>query len=111
MTKFLGNGVVTVVLSLMLTVVTLNWLINDDPEKTLLKPTLLKNSGESIESLDLSYDNRDIILNVTLNKSISCTRAIEILRIENFEVRGRVYSPTCSIVNRRLIQIKYVEIE
>lgn len=111
MTKFLGNSLVTAALSFALTVVTMNWLTNDDPEKHLLKPTLLKNSGESIESIDISYEDRNILLNVNLRRPISCKKAVEILRIESFEVRNRKYSPTCATVNNSLIQIVYAEVE
>lgn len=111
MPKYLGNGVATVILSLMLTAVTINWLIHDDPEKELLKPTLLKNSGESIESIDIAFVDQKIFLNVNLRKPITCSKAIEILKIDNFNVRNRTYAPTCSKLSRSLIQIVYTELD
>lgn len=111
MTKFLGNSLATVILSFALTAITMNWLINDDPEKHLLKPTLLNDSGESIESIDISYEGRSILLNVNLRRPISCTKAVELLRIESFEIRERLYSPTCLSISNSLIQIVYAEAE
>lgn len=109
MAKFLGNSLATVILSLFFVAITINWLTNDDPEKNLLKPTLLKNSGESIESIDIDYVGKQIYLDVTLRKPITCKRAIEILEIGDFVVHGRTYLPTCSVINNSLIRIVYVE--
>lgn len=110
MSNFLGNCLATVILSLILTAGTVNWLMSDDPEKTLLKPTLLKNSEESIDSIDIEYIDNRIQLNVHLVKPISCLQAIDMLRIESFKIKNRDYQPTCSKVNKSLIRIVYEEI-
>lgn len=109
MKKLLGNSMVAILLSLPITVITMNWVITGSPDKFFLSPHSLAGSVKGINKVDVEFQNRRIFLNVHLQAPMSCKKVIAELGVNPLVVEERTYVPTCSIMSEELIKITYEE--
>jgi hypothetical protein len=110
MKYFLRTSFFAVLLSLVLTVLTLNWIINDDITKCFLDPVFFSVESEAISNVDVEFSNRKIFLNVHLNQPMTCKEVITLLGIESFSIKEKVYAPSCSRIDKNLVKITYGEV-
>lgn len=109
MKKLLGIGIGATLLFATVTVLTLNWLIHEDPLKFFLSPAILDGKANGIYSVDVEMTNRKIYLDVHLEHPQSCNTVIKSLGIGPFNLRNRIYVPSCAEVSENLIKVVYIE--
>jgi len=68
-----------------------------------------KVSENSIGKVEIETKDRQIFLNIHLNKPVSCIQAIKVLKISDLSINGKIYIPICSMINYHLLRIKYEE--
>ncbi len=109
----MGRGLVTVGISVTLafigSVLILNWLVNDDMTKTFLTHATEEHRQTGIKELSLETKGSEILLNVELNRPMSCPDVIEILGVENLPLRGKLYEPVCTVIGPKVMVIVYKE--
>jgi len=110
MKRLLGNTFFVIILSLILTVLAMNWLINGSPTKSFFGPIITGINSEAISSVDVEFNNKKINLNVHLNRSLTCKQVIKTLGIQSFSIKERKYAPTCSRISGELIIVTYSEV-
>ena len=79
------------------------WL--DSPLDNILYEDIEKD----IKKISVEFDKDKIYLNIYVSKPMSCNEVTTKLQIETLPIREKNYSPSCSIVNKRLIRIVYSE--
>ncbi len=109
MKNLLGSVATTALLAFVLSVVFMNWVINDDITKSFLNPKTLQGEAEGIQRVDIEVADRKIYLEVHLTKPQSCQAVIKNLGIGAFVLKGKVYQPSCTEVNKELIKVVYSE--
>ena len=68
----------------------------------LYKPT-------GINDLDIRITDKTILLDVILDKPMSCEEVFDALGIEDIPLKGKTYSPACTTITPSLIVITYKE--
>jgi hypothetical protein len=101
--------VVVSLLSVILTLVAIVWIVSDEPNVSLDNSPAVTVNKDGIEKVELDLFKKSIVLNVFLFKPVSCEQIIEILEIKSFPVKEKIYTPTCHIINDRLVKIIYIE--
>ena len=109
MKKLLGNSLFTIMLSLLLTTITLNWAITGNPAKSFLTPHSLVSQTTGIKRVDVEFSSRKIYLSVYLERPLSCKNVIDVLGIGQLSIKAHTYVPTCTVINDELIKITYNE--
>jgi hypothetical protein len=110
MKKVLVSNLFTIPLSILVTIITINWAMTGDPLKLFLTPQSLSSNVAGIERVDVEFSNRKIFLSVHLDKPLTCNQVIKALGINQFVIKSRKYVPNCSIVNNELVKITYNEV-
>jgi len=96
---------------IIVTTVIFNWLASGKAQANAMPANLsshLDNFG--INHIDVEFKDRNILLNVSLNKQLTCEELIDVLGIQNLAIKNRSYSPICSMVNSNLAVITYREL-
>ena len=105
----LGNLGLTTLLSIVGSVLLLNWLVNEDATKSFLVQTSSVYSESGIRKLGIEFKDNNILLNVILNKPMSCEDIFSTLDIDELPLKGKVYSPVCTTVKPDLVIVTYTE--
>ena len=108
MRRSLGNLGLATLLSIVGSVLILNWLVNEDATKSFLVQTSV-DTGSSVKQLDIEFKDSSILLNVQLNKPMSCKEVFSALDISDLPMKGKIYSPICTVVEPARIVITYKE--
>jgi hypothetical protein len=99
------------IIAIVGTIIIMNWLINEDPTQWFLSPVSVSEfSNTGISHLDIEFKNNAIHLNVALEKTMSCNQIINVLGVENLNVKEKIYVPVCKIINPKLAVITYREV-
>jgi hypothetical protein len=109
MTRVFGNVGITVILSAVCSVLLLNWLVQDDTSKSFLSPAVNEYKQAGINHLGIEFKDNSILLNVKLDKPLSCKQVFNILDVDDLPLKGKIYSPVCTVVEPALIIITYKE--
>jgi hypothetical protein len=109
MSRSFSNLGITVLIAMVSSVVLLNWLVNDDATKSFLTPTVDEYKQAGINHLGIEFKDKVILLNVTLDKPMSCKQVFGLLDIGDLPLKGKVYSPVCTLVQPALVVITYKE--
>lgn len=104
----LGTFCLLAGVSFVAATLTMNWLINEDPTESFLKPVTTSEASGEIKNVEFEFYRNKIYLNVHLNSPLTCKEVIERLGITNFVIKDREYIPSCAVVSKSLIQITYV---
>lgn len=104
MKKHLGCGIVATLLLLAFLALVLSWMINDDP----IDPAL-QNNVNGVHKIDIRVYNRRIYVDVYLDNPKTCNDVVKILGIRPLVLRSKLFVPSCTEVNPRLIKIIYGE--
>lgn len=110
MKRLLGNTFFAIILSLILTVLAMNWLINGNPTKSFFGPIITGINNEAISSVDVEFNNKRINLNVHLSRALTCKQVIKTLGIQSFSIKEKKYAPTCSRISGELVIVTYNEV-
>lgn len=108
MRRSLGNLGLATLLSIVGSVLILNWLVNEDATKSFLVQTSV-DTGSSVKQLDIEFKDSSILLNVQLNKPMSCKEVFSALDISDLPMKGKIYSPICTVVEPARVVITYKE--
>ena len=108
MRRSLGNLGLATLLSIVGSVLILNWLVNEDATKSFLVQTSV-DTGSSVKQLDIEFKDSSILLNVQLNKPMSCKEVFSALDISDLPMKGKIYSPICTTVKPELVVVTYRE--
>lgn len=66
-------------------------------------------SLNGITQLEVDYYNKQIYMDITTDKAMSCEEVTRILGISPIYIESRMYFPACKVIGDRLIQIIYRE--
>lgn len=104
-----GNNYLIGALSIILIVLTLNWIVEDKRQSALLDPILFNSNNSSIKSIDAEFGDRKLHLNIHLSGYTSCKEVVKLLDIRPLVVKNKTYTPICSNIDKSLIRITYSE--
>ena len=109
MKKILSNIFFTTILSLLLTMFTLFWILNDEIVKSLFYYGDLEDVQllEGITKIETEFYDSRIYLNVHIDKPLTCNKIVDLLGVKPVTVKTKVYFPMCYNVNRKFVQIIY----
>lgn len=71
---------------------------------TVLIITLLDNSESEVS---VEFINEKVYLNINVDEAETCVKLMQALDIKSIVVKDKLYSPTCSRINKNLIRITY----
>lgn len=109
MKRGMENLSIAVALSVVGSVLMLNWLTNDDATKSFLVHVAVEHRVTGIKHIEVAFDENAIFLNVDLTHPMQCEEVISVLGIEDLPIKGRVYTPMCTTVKSELVVITYKE--
>ena len=109
MKRNLGSLGISVLISLAGSVAILNWLVNDDASKSFLVQVSQEEKKSGIKNLDIEFKNKNVVLNIFLEKPMTCDEVFDVLGVEDLPLRGKVYSPVCTSIKPEKIVITYKE--
>ena len=109
MSHSFSNLGITVLIAVASSVVILNWLVTDDATKSFLTPTVDEYKHAGINHLGVEFKGKAILLNIALDKPMSCKQAFDALDIGDLPLKGKIYSPVCTLVQPSLIVVTYKE--
>jgi len=105
------NLAITLLLSLIGSFLIISWLFTEEPTKAFLYTSTNNDLPPAgIKNYSMEFRDKSILLNIELNKSMSCEEVVEVLGIENITIKEHIYAPQCSIINPRFIVITYKEV-
>lgn len=100
----------TALISAIFSVLTMNWLVNEDPLVSFLRPsTIYEYKNPSIENVDIEFRNNTIHLHVVLKHPLTCEEVYEKLGIQPIPIKHKKYVPSCEIIDIRRMDIVYHE--
>lgn len=105
----MATVVISISLSVVASVLTLNWLVNDDASKSFLVHVSTEYKITGIKHIALDFKENVILLNVDLTRPMPCEEVISVLGIEDLPIKGRMYTPMCTTVEPELVVITYKE--
>ena len=106
--KTLYNNLIhTVFVSLIFSVLLMNWLVKDTPWSLFFTPTHLESSNHLILNVDLDYSNNTVAADVSTARNSSCAEVQSQLGTEPIEVRGRTLKPVCKVLTKKTFRIEY----
>lgn len=71
----------------------------------------IENVDTAIVSMEVEFNDREMYLNIYLNRPLTCEQVIQTVGIQSFMVKNTDYVPSCEIVNTNLIKITYTQKE
>ena len=99
------NFVIAACLAFICNVMVFNWLFNDNA--TVHQDEEYAKAG--IEHLAIEYLDDSVLLNVKLNKPLTCDEILEIMDINDLPLRDKVYVPVCTTITLSSAVITYKE--
>lgn len=109
MSHSFSNLGITVLIAVASSVVILNWLVTDDATKSFLTPTVDEYKQTGIKNLGIEFKDKTILLNIALDKPMSCKQVFDALDISDLPLKGKIYSPVCTLVQPSRIVVTYKE--
>jgi len=101
----------TALFAAIFSVLTMNWLVNEDPLVSFLRPqTIREFQNPSIENVDVEFRDRSIHLHVTLKNPLTCREVFEKLGIQPIPIKHKKFVPSCEIIDIRRVDIIYHEV-
>lgn len=100
---------VTMGLAAVLTLSVIAWLSTDDESQTFLYSPITKAGSKAIKRVEMQIENGTVVLNITLVSPLTCLEIYKQLGIEPLSISGKLYEPTCSVLNPSQAQIRFRE--
>ena len=108
MKNALGTLCWSACVSFVTAIVLMNWLTNEDPTKSFLRPVAMTEVSGEIKNVEIEFFKNKIYLDVHLNSPLTCPDVVERLGITSFVVKDREYIPDCKVLSESLIRITYL---
>jgi hypothetical protein len=107
----LGNFGVSVVLAVISSLALVSWMLNDDLSSTITEMSQSELTHPGITRFKFEFVDQRILLKVDLAKPMSCSEVFTVLGVEDLFIKGKVYSPVCTLVKPKYVVITYREVK
>lgn len=108
MKRIFGALCIVILISLVGSILILNWLVNDE-SKSFLVQVSQEEKKSGIRNLDIEFRDKNVVLNIFLEKPMSCDEVFDVLDVEEIPLRGKIFTPVCTSIKPDKVVITYKE--